>query len=164
MMLISRLSKIVLITISTVIFISCGSDKTEPKNTTQPKGRVVTPEAELTFINTDGLEISSLKISIADLPEERNQGLMDVRTMPEDTGMLFIFDGNSPRSFWMANTPLPLDIMYVNSDSVIVRIYQNTTPFSETSLPSEAPAKFVVETNGGYALTYGITEGTRIRF
>ncbi len=156
--------KQVLLIITAVLFWSCGPEKQEPSTTTQPKGRVVTPEADLSFLNNLGEEISSLKIAIADLPDERNQGLMDVRTMPQDTGMLFIFDGDAPRSFWMANTPLPLDIMYVNSDSVIVRIYQNTTPFSETSLPSEAPAQFVVETNGGYALTYGITEGMRIRF
>ena len=159
-----RLSKAVLLIASIFLFTNCGSDKTEPQNTTQPKGRIVTPESTLSFINSSGQQITQLNIAIADLPEERNQGLMDVRTMPQDTGMLFIFDEEAPRSFWMANTPLPLDIMYVSRDSVIVRIYQNTTPFSETSLPSEAPAKFVVETNGGYALTHGITEGMKIRF
>lgn len=159
-----KLDKLSILLVLVVFLWNCSSEKSEPANTTQPKGRVVTPEADLAFLNNQGEEITSLKIAIADLPDERNQGLMDVRTMPQDTGMLFIFDEESPRSFWMANTPLPLDIMYVSSDSVIVRIYQNTTPFSETSLPSEAPAQFVVETNGGYALTYGITEGMKIRF
>lgn len=160
----SRLSKALLIVISTFFVANCGSEKTEPSERTQPKGRIVTPESELTFLDEAGQEITNLNISIADLPDERNQGLMDVRTMPQDVGMLFIFDGEAQRSFWMANTPLPLDIMYVGSDSVIVRIYQNTTPFSETSLPSEAPAQFVVETNGGFSLTHGITEGMKIRF
>lgn len=160
----SRLNNFALLLITTAFFLNCSSEKSEPANTTQPKGRVVTPEADLAFLNNQGEEITTLKIAVADLPDERNQGLMDVRTMPQETGMLFIFDEEAPRSFWMANTPLPLDIMYVSSDSVIVRIYQNTTPFSETSLPSEAPAQFVVETNGGYALTYGITEGMKIRF
>ncbi|MBO6524073.1 MAG: DUF192 domain-containing protein [Balneolaceae bacterium] len=160
----SRLNKVLLIIVSGFFITNCSSEKTEPANNNQPKGRIVTPESELTFLNKSGQEITNLSISIADLPDERNQGLMDVRTMPQDVGMLFIFDGEAPRSFWMANTPLPLDIMYVNSDSVIVRIYQNTTPFSETSLPSEAPAQFVVETNGGFSLTHGITEGMKIRF
>ncbi len=160
----SRLSKLLLFTLTAFFAVNCGSEKTDPAENNQPKGRIVTPESELTFLNEAGEEITSLNISIADLPDERNQGLMDVRTMPQDVGMLFIFDGDAPRSFWMANTPLPLDIMYVNSDSVIVRIYQNTTPFSENSLPSEAPAQFVVETNGGYSLTHGITEGMKIRF
>ena len=159
-----RLNNLVVLLVFVVFLWSCGSEKQEQTNSTQPKGRVVTPEADLAFLNNLGEEISTLKIAIADLPEERNQGLMDVRNMPQDTGMLFIFDEEAPRSFWMANTPLPLDIMYVSRDSVIVRIYQNTTPFSETSLPSDAPAQFVVETNGGYALNYGITEGMKIRF
>ena len=84
--------------------------------------------------------------------------------MGQNEGMLFIFDEERPLSFWMANTPLSLDIMYVNSDSTIVRIYSNTTPFSEATLPSDAPAIYVVETNAGYAVANGITEGMKIRF
>lgn len=138
---------------------------TESNNSSdQQKGRIITPESELTFIDSDGNSITTLQIAIADEQMERNQGLMDVRQMGQDEGMLFIFEENQPLSFWMANTPLSLDIMYVNTDSVIVRIYPDTTPFSETSLPSGDPAKYVVETNAGYALTHGISEGMKIRF
>tara|TARA_R110000868_G_scaffold37111_6_gene131437 strand:+ start:19133 stop:19621 length:489 start_codon:yes stop_codon:yes gene_type:complete len=157
-----KLNNIVLFAVSAILLSNCTSEKKE--STIQPKGRIVTPESTLSFLNSTNDEITSIDIAIADLPEERNQGLMDVNTLAENSGMLFIFDGEATRSFWMVNTPLPLDIMYVNSDSIIVRIYQNTTPFSETSLPSEAPAQFVVETNGGFSLTHGITEGMRIRF
>ena len=76
----------------------------------------------------------------------------------------FIFDENQPLNFWMVNTPLPLDIIYVGADSSIVRIHQNTTPFSEATLPSDSPAKFVVETNAGYTMEHGILEGMKIRF
>lgn len=144
------------------LFMSCAQEQSKQKE--QPKGRIVTPESTLSFLNTDDKEITSIEIEIADLPEERNQGLMDVNSLPQNRGMLFIFDEEAPRSFWMVNTPLPLDIMYIASDSTIVRIYQNTTPFSQTSLPSEVPAQYVVETNGGFSLTHGITEGMKIRF
>lgn len=140
----------------------CGEKKTERSDS--PKGRTIKIVDDLRFISKQGEEITTLSIAIADEPNERNQGLMDVNELAQDAGMLFIFDKEELQSFWMANTPLPLDIMYVNNDSVIVRIYQNTTPFSETGLPSEAPARFVVETNGGYALTHGITEGDKVRF
>lgn len=156
-------NKLLLGSILVLLSINCTSEKPESNNS-QPKGRTVTPESTLSFINAEGEKITTINIAIADLPDERNQGLMDVNFMPQDTGMLFIFDGESNRSFWMANTPLPLDIMYVNSDSVIVRIYQSTTPFSQSSLPSQAPAQFVVETNGGFSITHGITEGNKIRF
>lgn len=157
-----KLNSTVLMLFCTLFLIGCSNEKTEPKE--QYKGRIVTPESSLSFIDSDGNEITSIEIAIADLPEERNQGLMDVNTLPENIGMLFIFDEEAPRSFWMVNTPLPLDIMYVGSDSIIVRIHQNTTPFSETSLASDAPAQYVVETNGGFSLTHGITEGMKIRF
>jgi uncharacterized membrane protein (UPF0127 family) len=78
--------------------------------------------------------------------------------------MIFLFENNRPRSFWMANTPLSLDILFVNSDLEIVRIHRNTTPFSQESIESERPAKYVVEVNAGYTLRHDITEGHRIDF
>ena len=119
---------------------------------------------EVTFLTPDGEAVSTVRVALADEPEERNQGLMDVNEMPRDAGMLFIFPDEAPRSFYMANTPLPLDIIFVNADSTIVRIHNNTTPFNSEQLPSEKPAKFVVETNGGYCVSNDIQEGMRIRF
>ncbi len=144
--------------------LACSNTEKQPTIDNKPVGRIVTPESELSFIAEDGSIISTIDIAIADEQPERNQGLMDVRSMDENLGMLFIFEEERPLSFWMANTPLSLDIMYVNSDSTIVRIYSNTSPYSETTLPSEAPAIFVVETNAGYAIAKGITEGMKIRF
>lgn len=163
MMLNSKLSKSAFLIFLGLSFACSGSDSRSSSNN-QPQGRTITLESELSFLDNDGNEISTLQIAIADEPLERNQGLMDVRTMGQDEGMLFIFEENRPQSFWMANTPLSLDIMYVNIDSVIVRIYADTTPFSEATLPSGEPSMYVVETNAGYALTNGITEGMRIRF
>lgn len=145
------------------ILLACSQSESK-KSTDSPKGRTITLESELTFVDEDGIDVRTLQIAIADEQMERNQGLMDVREMGSDEGMLFIFDENRPLSFWMANTPLSLDIMYVGADSSIVRIYPDTTPFSEASLPSDFPAKFVVETNAGYALEHGIVEGMKIRF
>ncbi len=148
-----------------ILSLSLACSNSESNNSTdQPKGRIITPESELTFVDSEGNDLITLQIAIADEQMERNQGLMDVRTMGENEGMLFIFDNEQPLSFWMANTPLSLDIMYVAADSTIVRIYPDTTPFSETSLPSGDPALFVVETNAGYALEHGISEGMKVRF
>lgn len=143
---------------------SCNKNKNSRSNDSYYNGRVVVAEQSVYFLDTELNEISSVEVQISDDVMERSQGLMDVRELPENHGMLFIFDTEEPLSFWMANTPLPLDIMYVNSDSVIVSIYHSTTPFSEKGLPSGVPAQYVVETNGGYAIKYGIEEGYRIRF
>ena len=161
-----KLNKVVFTTILLffIVLISCGESKTSKYNSSTYNGRVVIPEKTVHFLDAEMEQISSVEVQISDDVMERSQGLMDVRELPENHGMLFIFDKEGPLSFWMANTPLPLDIMYVNEDSVIVSIYHSTIPFSEKGHPSGAPAKYVVETNGGYAIKYGIEEGYRIRF
>lgn len=151
------------LTCSLLLF-SCSKKESANKNETVKQGRQLDLVEEVTFLNTAGEEISTVKVALADEPEERNQGLMDVNEMAPDAGMLFIFPDEAPRSFYMANTPLPLDIIFVNADSTIVRIHHNTTPFNSEQLPSEKPAMFVVETNGGYCVSNDIQEGMRIRF
>jgi len=157
------LNKILLVLITATLFLACGDSKKKTKPT-KNNGRILEYSHELTFLNSQGNTVSTLRFIKADDPNERNQGLMDVNSMPEDAGMVFYFDTEEPQSFWMANTPLPLDIMYVNADSVIVSIYKSTVPFSKESLPSGAPAKFVIETNAGYSISNDITEGMRVRF
>jgi len=156
------LNKLCLISLTSILFFSCGN----PKKKDQPKndGRVLEYNNELSFLNEEGDIISTLNFVKADDPNKRNQGLMDVSVMPKNAGMVFYFDTEEPQSFWMMNTPLPLDIMYVNADSVIVSIYKSTTPFSDKSLPSGAPAKYVVETNAGYSISNDIKEGMKVRF
>lgn len=147
-----------------MLFLGISCTKTSNKTEQKPKGRELELTAEVTFLKTDGSELSTLKVAVADDQFKRNQGLMDVYSMGGDEGMLFIFDEEEPLSFYMANTPLPLDIIYVNSDSVIVSIHHNTAPFNNQSLPSGAPAQFVVETNAGYCIAHDIREGMKVRF
>lgn len=160
-----RSSKLLLI-IAPLIFIQCdqkkGSGGSSDQNKTQ--GRTINLEREVSFLGTDNAPVKTIQVAVADDAKERNQGLMDVYNMAEDEGMIFIFEKEELQSFWMANTPLTLDIMYVNADSNIVRIYQNTEPFSQASLPSESPAQYVIETNGGFSVANGITEGMKVRF
>lgn len=132
------------------------------KNIREPQFK---KEGELEFIKKENKqEIKKIDIELAENDEERMQGLMYRRSMDDTKGMLFIFDQEENQSFWMKNTVIPLDILYVNSKMEIVKIFKNTIPFSEKSLPSEKPAKYVVEVNGGYCDKYGIKEGDIIRF
>jgi uncharacterized protein len=101
-------------------------------------------------------------VAVADTPEKRSLGLMDVRNMPRDKGMLFIFEREENLSFWMANTPLPLDIIFVNRSMQIVRIHHNAQPYSERQFASGEPALYVVEVNAGFCLDHDITEGDLI--
>lgn len=146
-----------------VLVNACGEKENNSGQTTN-HGLQLDLTSEVSFLNNEGHVISTVRVAVADEPEERNQGLMDVNEMPADAGMLFIFPDEQKRSFYMANTPLPLDIIFVNSDSTIIRIHHNTTPFNSKLLISGQPAKFVVETNGGYCVTHDIQEGMKIKF
>lgn len=91
--------------------------------------------------------------------------MMQREGFPNDrSGMLFLFDNEERRSFWMSNTPVALDIIFVDADSQIVNISKYATPFSSEHYLSGAPAKFVLETPAGFADSYGLLEGDRIRW
>lgn len=123
-----------------------------------------TKEGELTFINSTGEMISQLDIEIADDDEQRMTGLMFRDKMEENQGMLFIFPYETQQSFWMKNTIIPLDMIFINSKLEIVKIHKNTTPYSEQSYSSIKPAQYVIEVNAGYTSKYGIKEGDKIVF
>lgn len=141
---------------------SCSGD--EPESSSEPRdSRELDFESEVSFTRSNGEIVSTIQAAVADDNNSRSQGLMDVHDLPSDSGMLFIFEDEQPRSFWMANTPLSLDIIYVNEDYEIVRIHQDTPPYSNQSIQSEVPAKYVVEVNAGYTLRNDIVEGMSIQ-
>jgi len=107
----------------------------------------------------------TFSVEIADTREKQALGLMFRDVMPADHGMLFIFPGESLRSFWMKNTRIPLDIMYFDSDLKLVSISADTPPCRVSrcpSYPSRAPAKYVLELNAGTAMELGVVPGDRL--
>ena len=78
-------------------------------------------------------------------------------------GMLFDFQTPQPVAFWMKNTPLPLDMLFIDAMGTVVRIAANTVPFSETPVPSEQPIRAVLEVNAGTAQQLGIRPGAKVR-
>ena len=105
-----------------------------------------------------------VSVEIANTPEKRRYGLMYRKDMPEDHGMLFLFPRETPQSFWMKNTVLSLDIVYINAARTIVHIGAHTTPFSEAPIPSGQPAQFVLEVNAGFCERHGIASGDQVEF
>ncbi|GIV60166.1 DUF192 domain-containing protein [Rhodocaloribacter litoris] len=121
-------------------------------------------DGTLTFLR-DGEPVVTIDIEIADTDSARTRGLMQRTGLPERSGMLFIFPQAEPQSFWMANTPLSLDILFVGPDSQIVSISKYTTPLSPENITSEGlPARFVIEVEAGFVDTYGIVETDRVRW
>ncbi|MEA1877984.1 MAG: DUF192 domain-containing protein [Bacteroidota bacterium] len=121
-------------------------------------------EGELNFLDQNDKLITSIDIEIADDDFQTQRGLMYRRSMKDNRGMLFIFPDVEERSFWMKNTFLSLDILYIDANKKIVSIAENVTPRSEESIWSEAPAKYVVEVVAGFVTQHQIEVGDRFSF
>lgn len=145
----------------------CASEEASSEIPTQQEvipGTIFEHEGNLNFMKGDTV-ITTIAIEIAETEGAITQGLMHRKSMSFNKGMLFIFPNNEERSFWMKNTIIPLDIIYINSDLEIVSIKDHTTPFSTDSVPSDGKAaQYVVEVNAGFAGKYGIKEGDSIDF
>jgi len=132
------------------------------KSSTEPEW---VKEGEVTFVSKDTRQkLAKIDVEVAINPTERSQGLMYRSKMEEDNGMIFIFERDDMQSFWMKNTLIPLDVLFIDSKGVINTIHKNTVPFSERSLPSKSKSQFVVEVNGGYSDRHGIKEGDLIEY
>ena len=121
-------------------------------------------EGRLAFMqDRDSVVVIDIEVAESDSAKER--GMMQREGFPNDTsGMLFPFDEERQRSFWMANTPVALDIFFVSADSQIVSIAKYAEPVSADQIPSNGPAQYVLETPAGFADSYGILEGDRVRW
>lgn len=149
--------------LSCAFFTSCKDDNSSEK-VIETEEIVFTKEGEATLLKASGDTIKKLDIEIADNNYERQTGLMYRESMEEEQGMLFIYDKAAPRSFFMKNTYIPLDIIYFGADSTAVSLQENAKPEDETSLPSEKPAQFILEINAGLAKEWNFKVGDKIDF
>ncbi|RSK40603.1 DUF192 domain-containing protein [Mangrovimonas spongiae] len=150
------------IIVGTMFSYSC---KEEDAKNIKPTEVSFKKEGELTiFKATSDSIITQLDIEIAKTSYETQTGLMYRSSMKKNRGMLFIFDDVSPRYFYMKNTRIPLDIIYLNENLSIVSIQKNAKPLDESSLPSKVPAKYVLEVNAGLSDVWQLTEGDKITF
>lgn len=102
-------------------------------------------------------------VRLAKTSEEQAKGLMNVENMPKDEGMFFIFEDVGMRAFWMKNTYIPLDIIFINENGDIVHIDKNRQPLDETPKGAKVPVKAVLEINGGLSDALGIKNGDNVK-
>lgn len=145
------------------IFLGCKEEKT-----TKTEDKVVVnfkKEGILYLKKADSDSIiKTLDVEIADNDYETQTGLMYRTELGDNESMLFIFPNSDYRSFYMKNTKIPLDIIYISEDKTIVSAQKNAKPYDETSLPSEVPAKYVLEINAGLYDEWQLEVGDRIEF
>ena len=114
---------------------------------------------------------ASFRVDVAVTGAERSQGLSGRATLEPDTGMLFVYDSDGPRTFWMPDMHFPLDMIWIRSDCVVTGVTANvpnppaSTPRDQLPrYPSDGPVRFVLELNAGQAASHGITKDDKVQF
>lgn len=127
----------------------------------------VHPESGLKVVPltiTQAGKVHRFKVEVAATPAEQQKGMMFRTRMGADEGMVFPFPQPREASFWMRNTVIPLDLIFVAPDGRIANIAANAVPYSESHLTSAGPVKAVLELNGGRAAELGIVAGDRVEW
>lgn len=137
------------------------SQKTTPTNFNQDFNNY---KHKLKIVNKESKELLKLEVAIADDDEKRTYGLMNLAKLPENKAMIFIFAMPQKVSFWMKNTKIALDMIFINSDNKIVEIYENAKPSSLESIVSKFEVTKVLELNAGLVKKHNIAVGNRIVF
>jgi uncharacterized membrane protein (UPF0127 family) len=127
--------------------------------------RVVAPaqageQQTLEIVSKSGVHAFAVELATNDA--ERSRGLMFRKELPEGRGMLFDFERDQPVAFWMHNTLISLDMIFIRGDGSILRIVENTEPLSDRLIPSGGPVRAVLEVIAGTARKLGIAPGDRV--
>jgi hypothetical protein len=134
--------------------VACASKK--GTDSAVPRPRVV--------VETSGGARHAVEVELARTEPERRQGLMNRASLPEDAGMLFIFDDASVQSFWMKNTLIPLDMLFLSEDGHVNGIVERAIPGDLTGRTAGGPSRYILEVNGGWSAAHGVAPGDRVRF
>ena len=160
--MISKSVRAALVAAAVALCGACTSNGNEASNAAS-----VLPRTEVTVESAGGAH--RFNVEVARTTKEQADGLMYRTDIPQDGGMLFApypAGGGAPRaaSFWMKNTPSPLDILFIRPDGTVATLAENTIPFSEAPVSSREPVSAVLEIRGGRAAELGIAEGDKVRW
>jgi uncharacterized protein len=154
---------LVLIVLLWLLLVGCSGQQASPDATTAPSATSGgATELSTVTIDASGGERVEVRVEVADSPQEQARGLMDRTALPENRGMLFVFDREQTLSFWMKDTLIPLSIAYMDSEGRIVDL-QDMKPLDDEPphYVSAEPAKYALEVNQGFFEEHGVKVGDR---
>ncbi len=158
-----RVFKIALLVFSSILVFQACREETKTVVKTEPV--TFKKQGALKIIkNKAGTVITLMDIEIAESEYETQTGLMYRQSMEDTQGMLFIFPDERMHSFYMKNTEIPLDIIFIKADSTIASVQENARPYDESGLSSKVPVRFVLEVNAGLAKKWSLEVGDKIDF
>jgi uncharacterized membrane protein (UPF0127 family) len=157
-----------------VALVGCSSRSPAPAESQRPPGDEVAParsepppvpkRAPTVILTPPSGEPIRVAVEIARSEEERRRGLMYRQNLPPDAGMLFLFEEDEIHSFWMKNTLIPLDMIFIRADGTVAGVVENATPRTLEPRGVDRPSRHVLEVIGGWARAHGVGEGTRVSF
>ena len=127
-----------------------------------PREEPSVPDPAVRFDTTRGTWV--VKVEIARTEAEQSRGLMFRTDLPRDRGMLFLFEVPDEHAFWMRNTLIPLDMIFLGEDRAVVGVVSSATPRTDTLRSVHKPSKYVLEVGAGEAAMHGVVPGTRAVF
>ena len=149
---------------SSLLLMATGCQE-EKKNPIKTENISFTKEGELQILRADTDSVlADLDIEIAETDYETQTGLMYRESMEDTQAMWFVFDSEAMHSFYMKNTLLPLDILFVNAELEIVTVAKNAQPLDEAGISSWLPVRYVLEIKAGLADKWGVSQGDHVRF
>lgn len=149
--------RLLVIGLSWVVMASAGCPRGDATSMQAPKVPTVT------LVPAGGTPVK-VRVEVARTTEQRTRGLMFRERLDADAGMVFLFDSDDDHTFWMMNTPLPLDMIFITRDLVVAGVVENAVPFTTTSRSCGQQSRFVLEVNAGFAARHGVGPGTRVEF
>ncbi|WP_420902594.1 DUF192 domain-containing protein [Sphingobium algorifonticola] len=145
--------------LAALLLVAACSDKAPPAESAAAQSA---PAGTLPLVINSGGKAHRLTVEAAITPEQQAQGLMFRTSLPADGGMLFPMTPPRTASFWMKNTVIPLDMLFIRTDGSIAMIAANTTPYAREPVSAGIPVAAVLELRGGRAAELDVKEGDRV--
>jgi hypothetical protein len=136
----------------------------EPTQDSVPASPIDPARQPAVVLTTAGGDEVRVLVEVVRTPRERARGLMYRQHLPPDRGMLFLFEQEEIQSFWMKNTLIPLDMVFIRRDMTVAGIVENAEPRTTSSRRVDAPSIYVLEVNGGWTAARGVRAGAAVRF
>jgi hypothetical protein len=147
-----------------IVFAHACSGSSPSAEEQRPAALAPAATAPAVTLETQGGKKLTVTVEIARTPKERAVGLMNRPQMAEDHGMLFVMGSRDQHSFWMKNTLIPLDMLFLEADGTIVGIVESAEPKTLTPRQVDRPSEYVLELVGGYCKKHGVVPGDRVDF
>jgi uncharacterized membrane protein (UPF0127 family) len=147
-----------------VCLFSCEAEKPSEEKEVRRVEVKFRHEADISLVR-DTTEVVEIQLELAKTNYQKETGLMHRTSMKPNQGMLFVYENERPRpGFYMKNTHINLDLIYLNSAFEVVDVFENAKAFDETTIPSTVPAKYVLEVNAGFVSNYSVILGDAFQF